>query len=117
MKGLVATYAQNGNQGALGVPNINGADAIGLLKAANDYLQKTKDGSGVLRNTDTTNTISVAAQLDAAIAAHPNPDGPVGLKVVDEWNRVLATAKSLAKSAAPPAAVPPPPSPPPKSKC
>ncbi|KAJ7642327.1 hypothetical protein DFH06DRAFT_1477528 [Mycena polygramma] len=95
-KSLVATYAQNGNQGALGVTGITGADAVGLLKAANDYLQKTKDGSDVLLNTDTTNTISVATQLDAAIAANPNPDGPVGLKVVDEWNRVLAAAKSLA---------------------
>lgn len=72
-KGLIAQYARNGNQGALGVTGINGADAVGLLKAASDYLQKTKDGSDVLLKTDTTNTISVAAQLDAAIAAHPNP--------------------------------------------
>ncbi|KAJ6464749.1 hypothetical protein C8R47DRAFT_1224626 [Mycena vitilis] len=113
-------YAQN-SQASLAVTGFTGTDSLSLLKAANDYLVKTKDGTDSLQGSTwaNANTQHVASQLDQTMAAAikaANPSAsPMRMTVVNEWTKVLAIGNSLASShtAAPPTPPPPPPPPPP----
>ncbi|KAJ7642317.1 hypothetical protein DFH06DRAFT_1137337 [Mycena polygramma] len=98
-KALIVQYVRANNVGNLQVAGITAADAPHLLKATNNYLKLTKDGTDttLLPNIPTPNTMEVARKLDAAIALVPTFDGAIlNAKVVDEWNRVLAAAAALA---------------------
>jgi len=86
-KGQIVKYDSDPRE-SLNVDDTLPANNAHRLRAANDYLSKTKDGSATGLN-----TLQLAADLDAQIqTSFPGTT----MRVVDEWNRILALADSLA---------------------